>query len=153
VNKLQISKEDLNWLYWGDEINQIIATLTNEENKFKIFLENRTRVLVQEPTINNSLYNIISALKFNKNFQNFYLNKDQESRLYQLNEKYKFKSYDEDTKDAIIIMKQHYCFNDFLEPEKLNNTIHDIQIFLKEYGCKRQYREVKNMIKDAFGYL
>jgi hypothetical protein len=31
----QITEQELNWLYYGDEINQVIGKLTNEENKLK----------------------------------------------------------------------------------------------------------------------
>jgi hypothetical protein len=35
---IDISKEDINWLLYGDESEQIIAKLINEENKFKEYI-------------------------------------------------------------------------------------------------------------------
>jgi hypothetical protein len=154
-----ISKEDLNWLYWGNETEQIVAKLTNQKDNFENFLERKIKMhnAVNNGyslSINNFLYNIIDTLNArNDLYSNFNLSKDQVSRLYKLNEKYKFKSYNEDTKDAIALIKKYYCFNDFLEPQKLITTLQKIQILLNQYEYKRDYNEIKEIIKDAFGYL
>jgi hypothetical protein len=88
-----VSNEDLNWLYYGDETNQIISKLTNEENKLKneidsfVNLTDNTVTLALAVVVHN-MYDKVNNKLFAKILKN-----DQIERLKILDKKYKLLEY------------------------------------------------------------
>jgi hypothetical protein len=87
----QISEKDLNWLFYDSEEEQIIAKLTNEENKFKNFILN-IKSLKQKTNENIIFTSIILELQKETSDIKYELLKNisdnQLERLYILDKKY-----------------------------------------------------------------
>jgi hypothetical protein len=92
IKEPQISKEDLDWLYYGDEYHQIIAKLTNEENEFK----NEIYKSMSE-TSNTLIETLVIFIRnvYNDRYTRSYkrLFKNEINRLKILDQKYKLNEY------------------------------------------------------------
>lgn len=81
----QISKEDLNWLYYGDLTNQILAKLENNISPFELFINSMIKY-------NESTYILLQGLllhiKEHKTIEFTDISDEQLKRLYKLNKKY-----------------------------------------------------------------
>jgi hypothetical protein len=86
----KISDEDLHWLYYGDENEEIISKLINEKNKFKDFIQsliNKSNGLFESDLIVQFL-RVIESDSSSKDPLLSFIDIKQLERLYELNTKY-----------------------------------------------------------------
>jgi hypothetical protein len=113
----EISKEDLHWLYYGDETEEIISKLLNEKNKFRDFIKSllttKTNKLSESDLIIQFL-KIIESGSSNKDKLLLFIDPEQLKRLCELNIKYKLvkpkeiiekETLEEYSKKLVIIKK------------------------------------------------
>ena len=81
----QISKEDLNWLYYGDLTNQILAKLENNISPFEEFINH---MLMFNDSIYMILQQVVFFIKQDISIEFTNINDEQLKRLYELNKKY-----------------------------------------------------------------
>jgi predicted RNA-binding protein with EMAP domain len=90
---IEITEQELNWLYYGDEYHQIIGKLTNEENRLKstmseiMSIGNNTLIDALAICVKN-----IYDKKYNKLFTQL-LEEGQAERLKLLDQKYNLCEY------------------------------------------------------------
>jgi hypothetical protein len=82
----EISDEDINWLYYGDLTNQIIARLENNISPFEKFINDMYKYNVSTFQI---LQQILIQHKGNFSIEFTNINNQQLQRLYILDKKYK----------------------------------------------------------------
>jgi hypothetical protein len=81
----QISKEELNWLYYGDLTNQILAKLENNISPFEEFINHMSMF---NDSIYMNLQQILFYIQDDISIEFTDINDEQLKRLYKLNKKY-----------------------------------------------------------------
>jgi hypothetical protein len=150
--QIKISQKDLHWLYWGSEEEQIIAKLTNAENRFMKFISN----LKKNNTNENILFtNILLEIKKEgsdiKNAIFKEITDEQLQRLEILDKKYGL-IYNHDYE-----LRQKQKRKDMLNTNKTNIIKQIIEEIIKEYSHKHLIRVIMfddvNLLEQKYEFI